>query len=370
MNAADWYLLRAPETCASPCLLVYPERIEHNIRQMIRMAGGTRQLRPHVKTHKMAEIIQMQMKHGISRFKCATIAEAELLGVCQAPDVLLAMQPVGLNLERFLNLSEAFPKTTFATIVDDAGIAKQLNSLATDRNRKVPVYMDINVGMDRTGIRPDADGFALYRQLCSLPNLDVHGFHVYDGHLRNTDPIERQAACDAAFAPVSALKDQLEAVGLEVPGIVAGGSPTFPIHARRKGVQTSPGTTLLWDERYESSFPDMPFLPAAVLLLRIISKPGKDLLCLDLGHKAIAAEMPFPRLKLLGMEDCEQLSQSEEHLVVRCPSADSHALGDVCYAIPVHICPTVAKYPKVLTVAEGKITGSWNVAARDHSIRL
>lgn len=370
MSPTPWYALKSAANCISPSLLVYPARIEYNIQLMIKMAGDPNKLRPHIKTHKMAEVIRMQMKYGIGKFKCATIAEAELLGNCKAPDTLLAMQPVAINIERFLNLIEAFPETTFSTILDDPDIARELNGKAAARDLTVPVYMDLNVGMARTGIRPDSSGAALYKGLCDLPNLQVKGLHVYDGHIRNTDLEERTKECEAAFADVTKLKIELEKAGYQVANIIAGGSPTFPIHCRKPGVEASPGTTLLWDERYASSFPDMDFQVAAVLLTRIVSKPGGKLLCLDLGHKAIAAEMPFPRLRLLGMEDCEQVSQSEEHLVIKCPAASQRNTGEACYAIPMHICPTVARYPVVLTVENGTISGSWRVAARDHRLHL
>ena len=74
-----WYMIENVEDVNSPALLVYPDRIEQNIRKMIEIAGNVNLLRPHVKTHKMAEIIRLQMKHGIHKFKCATIAETEMV---------------------------------------------------------------------------------------------------------------------------------------------------------------------------------------------------------------------------------------------------------------------------------------------------
>lgn len=76
----DWYLLHHPEKINSPSLLVYPDRIGKNISEMIRMAGSPARLVPHVKTYKMKEVVEMQMEQGIHSFKCATIAEAEMLG--------------------------------------------------------------------------------------------------------------------------------------------------------------------------------------------------------------------------------------------------------------------------------------------------
>ena len=76
--------------------------------------------------------------------------------------------------------------------------------------------------------------------------------------------------------------------------------------------------------------------------------------------------MDFPRLKLLNMKNLKQVSHSEEHLVVECNGSDEYSVGTICYAIPMHICPTVPKYEKVLTVIDGEVTGDWKVAARDH----
>ena len=79
--------------------------------------------------------------------------------------------------------------------------------------------------------------------------------------------------------------------------------------------------------------------------------------------------MEFPRLKLLNMKNFKQISHSEEHLVLECDKKDSYNVGEVCYAIPTHICPTVPKYKKVLTVVDGEVTGDWKVAARDYNIK-
>src|SRR6185436_281284 len=108
------------------------------------------------------------------------------------------------------------------------------------------------------------------------------GLHAYDGHIVHPDPAERRKACESAFDLVFALRDDLTNLGLPVPRIVAGGTPTFPIHAQRKDVECSPGTCVLWDAGYASKLPDMDFLPAALLLTRVVSRPGANQLCLDL----------------------------------------------------------------------------------------
>lgn len=370
MAGKNWYEIDNPEEIVSPSLMVYPDRIQKNIALMISMIGDVTRLRPHIKTHKTAEIIEMQMQHGIQKFKCATIAEAELLAQCGAKDILLAMQPVGANLIRFFKLITTYPNSQFSTIADNKYTIDLISKMAASKNITVSLFLDLNTGMNRTGIEPDDIAVELFTRIAKDPNLNAYGLHAYDGHIRDTDIDLRKKACDSAFQLVTNLKGKIEASGLEVKTLVAGGSPTFPIHAKRENVETSPGTTLLWDERYGTSFRDMPFLPSAVLLTRIISKPKEGIVCLDLGHKAIAPEMGFPRVKIFGLEDAEQIGQSEEHLVLHYTKSDILQIGDVFYAIPMHICPTVAKYSKVLTVEGGQISGAWKIAARDYQMKI
>ncbi|SFR38746.1 D-serine deaminase, pyridoxal phosphate-dependent [Robiginitalea myxolifaciens] len=369
-ESLPWYALNEPEKHGSPALLVYPERIRHNIRRMITLAGSPDRLRPHVKTHKTKEIVAMQLEAGIDKFKCATLSEAEMLAECGVNDILLAYQPVGPDQMRLLELFRNYPDVRFAALVDNTQVLQQLGALWAAEQRPLGIYLDLNTGMNRTGVTPGKEAAACYMAIRTYPGLEPHGFHAYDGHLRNPDPSQRQADSDQAFKAVVSLRESLEQAGYPVPVVIAGGSPSFPTHLYRESVILSPGTTLLWDARYGSSFPEMGFLPAAVLLTRIISKPAPGILCLDLGHKAIAPEMQFPRVALLGLENSTQTGQSEEHLVVAYEQAENLAIGQEVYGIPMHICPTVAKYPQLLVVENHAVTDSWKVAARDYQAHI
>ena len=365
----NWYQINNVEDIISPSLVVFPKRIEANIKLMIQIAGGTDSLRPHIKTHKIAEIINMQLNHGIRKFKCATIAEAELLAKCGAQDILLAMQPIGVNIERFFELIEQYPNSSLSTIVDNEESIIKINSAALKKELVISLWLDINNGMNRTGIIPNNEAVLIYQKIELSSNLVAKGLHVYDGHIRESDFNLRKEICDKDFDFVLELKNMIELLGIKIQTIVAGGTPTFPIHVKRDNIEVCPGTPLLWDQRYAGAFKDLKFFHAAVLVGSIVSKPSEDLICLNLGHKSVASEMDFPRLKLLNMKNLKQVSHSEEHLVVECNGSDEYSVGTICYAIPTHICPTVPKYEKVLTVIDGEVTGDWKVAARDHSTK-
>jgi len=355
------YLLKQPQNTPTPSLLLYPDLVERNIASMVSIAGGATRLRPHIKTHKCANIIKMMQQQGINKFKCATIAEAELLAETGATDIILSYQPVGPNVARLKALVEYFPNIKFATLIDNANTVKELS--AQSITQSLDVYIDLDVGMHRTGVTP---GKALsLLEAINAQKLNFKGWHVYDGHIRNSDFEERKSVCDTAYQSVEQILQQSA-----VKHVIAGGSPTFPVHALRPQVELSPGTSVLWDFRYQEVLPDLPFVPAAILLTRVISKPAGDLLCLDLGHKAVASEMAHPRVHLMDLEVVEFTNHSEEHLVVRTPQAPDFSVGDVLYAVPMHICPTSALHQEFIVVEQGTITGKWSIDARDRRINF
>ncbi len=353
------------EGVPSPSLVIFPERIRANIQLMIKVAGGPERLRPHVKTHKMAEVVALQQEQGIRKFKCATLAEMRMLLGCQVNDILLAMQPVGPVIRSLVQLSKEHPDTRFSTLVDNPQTFESIETLCDQSGAKLGIYLDINCGMDRTGIVPGEAAKRLYQRIHQSKSLTLGGLHVYDGHIRDSNIEDRAKHCRYDWGVVDAFIDSLEQSALPIPNIIAGGSPTFPVHAKREGVDLSPGTTLLWDFGYGDAFSDLPFQHAAILLTRVVSKPSGNLVCLDLGHKSVAAEMPHPRVRLLGLEDAAFVSQSEEHLVIETEKADSLSVGDVIYGIPRHICPTVALHNKVVVVSNEKVSTYWTIVARD-----
>jgi D-threonine aldolase len=369
-DKTEWFEVANVREVPSPSLLLYPERIAENIRRMIRIAGDANRLRPHLKTHKLGEVLRMQSGQGITKFKCATIAEAEMAANVGAPDVLIAYPVVGPNVERLLALSDKFPATRFSCVADNAPAVGALSKVFSRGNGTIEVLLDIDCGQHRTGIAPGEKAEELYRLIAALPGLKPGGLHVYDGHIQEPDLAARAAQCEAAFAPVKIFHSQLTNADLPVPRIVAGGTPTFPLHARHGQFECSPGTTVLWDFSYSDKFKDLDFLHAAIVLTRVVSKPEDGRLCLDVGHKAIAAENPHPRIRFLNLPDAEAVSHSEEHLVVETPRAGEFAVGDCLYGIPRHVCPTVALYSEAVVVRNGRAEGNWRITARERCLTV
>ncbi|HWJ27376.1 MAG TPA: hypothetical protein VNS32_12600, partial [Flavisolibacter sp.] len=223
----------------------------------------------------------------------------------------------------------------------------------------------------RTGIEPGDKAFILYQQIGDMKGIEPVGLHAYDGHISDQDFDQRKTKCEQAFASVEKLKSDLKRSGVNDLVVVAGGSPTFPIHIDHKEVECSPGTFVYWDASYHQSLSEQHFLPAALVISRVISKPGDNLLCLDLGHKSIAAENPLgKRVKFINSPELEFVGQSEEHLVVKYSDDHAFMIGDVLYGMPMHVCPTCALYESAIVIENHEVKGSWKTVARDRKINI
>ncbi len=357
-----WYTPINESRVITPAVLIYPERIRENIRRMISIAGSAQRLRPHVKTHKMGEVIKLQVEQGIQKFKCATLSEVEMVAENGGEDILLAYPSLGPGLERFLDLMEQYAEVKMAVTVDSHEACVELSDVAGDRGKVAAVFVDVDNGMHRTGIAPE-DAGELIDFILVNPNLTFAGLHIYDGHIHETDIAQRRVHCDADFESVLTLCDLLNDEGIEIGELACGGTPTFPVHAEDKSRTLCPGTPLFWDAGYGKTIPDLDFLPAAVIAGRVISKPANNI-CLDLGYKSIAAEMAHPRLKFQNMEVEHVVNHSEEHLVVSTSASQEILIGDLVYAIPTHVCPTIALHEQVYIVKESEVVDTWKVVAR------
>jgi len=362
------YRLTNENDIASPALIYYPDIIRENTRLAVDMAGGAARLWPHVKSHKMAELIDMQMDMGVTRFKCATISEMALTCSRGAAHVLLAYPLVGPNIARFLDTAAKYPATTCWALGDSLEALTALDSACAARGVVVNWLCDVNLGMDRTGV-PLHDLAAFCREAAArFKNLRFMGLHCYDGQNHQSALLAREEAVEDQMGRVAEARKRLREAGVETPVVIAGGSPTFPCHAAEEGVFLSPGTVFVWDWGYQENFSDLPFRPGAALLTRVISHPAPGVFTLDLGHKAIAADPAGQRGHLLEGKGAYPLFQSEEHWTWRMPKgreAERPAIGEAMYVIPTHICPTTALHRAAKLGVNGKASGEWVVAARN-----
>ena len=343
----------------SPGLLVDPQLVQANIDWILNQVDNNpARLRPHIKTHKTREVNQMLLASGIYKFKAATIAEAELLALDEAPDVLLSMQPTGSTLARFIQLQHKYPNTSFSCLLDDRVAATELAKLVTNQK----VFIDLNMGMNRTGIRPE-EAMPLIEHINQLNTLKIVGLHAYDGHIRDVDMEERKRHVERDFVGFHALTKQLD------PNLewVVGGTPSFLVHHKNPDFVCSPGTFVFFDTGYAKLYPEASIQLAVQIIGRIISKPTEHTLCMDVGHKSVAPENSIDnRVTFIDHPDWSLISQSEEHGIIEVGDSSPYQIGDLIRMYPYHICPTVALHQEI-QIANAP---AWKVLARDRKLTI
>src|SRR5437879_11404600 len=152
-------------------MIFSPELIRRNIQHAVRMAGTASRLRPHVKTHKTREIVRLELDAGITKHKCATLAEAEMLAGCGVTDVLLAYNLVGPNCGRMARLARAYPDCRFAVLADHEKALQSLSEAMASAKQTIEVLIDVDVGQHRTGIAPSDEAVTLYESIGRVPGL-------------------------------------------------------------------------------------------------------------------------------------------------------------------------------------------------------
>ncbi|MDD6247403.1 D-TA family PLP-dependent enzyme [Desulfovibrio piger] len=363
-----WDFPAEVERIPSPALICFPDIIEQNIRRMVEIAGRPDRLWVHLKTVKAPHILRLLQAAGINRFKCATYAEAEMAGENSAEYVLWAYPLVGPNIPLLLDLMHRFPKTKWFALADDPEQIRAIGCAARQAGREAGLMIDVDLGLHRTGV--SVEGLpALCRLAMETEGIRLQGIHAYDGHIHATSVEERKALVDAEHNALDPVVASLRVEGMPLTWVIWGGTPTFPCHSPYQQADLSPGTCVLHDAGYARLYPDLPFREAAMVLTRVISHPAADLFTLDLGYKGLAADADPPRARLIGYEDADSLFQNEEHWTLRVPKESlPPAIGQVLYAIPAHICPTVNLYPCYLAVQHGVVKEQWPIPARNRWI--
>ena len=355
----------------TPALVIYPEIVAANIACTLKLLGGdANRWRAHIKTAKLDYTLRLLIDRGIRNFKCATTLE--LLHVCQngAEDVLLAYPLVGANARRVVAISQQFPQVRISVLVESP------EQLPQWRGNDIGIFLDINPGMNRTGIELNAVGklVEVIRAIADA-GLQFRGLHFYDGQFGSVDEPERTLATHTGYDQLLKAVEELRRQGINVAEVITAGTPTFPCSLSYKGFQNasfvhrvSPGTVVYNDATSLAQLPvAFGYAPAALVLSRVVSRPHPGIVTCDAGHKAVSADAGVPTGVVLGHPELSPLTPSEEHLPLGVKEgALSPQIGDILYLLPRHICPTINNFDAALIVRHGEIEAVERVSARGH----
>ena len=369
MSSETDYQIQNIDEIATPALVLYPHIVQTNIRSIGNLLGGYDDLRPHIKTHKMSRVVRMEMDAGITKFKCATPKEAALLAAIGVKDIIIAYQMVGPQIDRTVELQQTHPKVDLKVIADDPGPVRDLAGACVAAKIEIGVMIDLNTGMNRTGVRPGSDSVDLAQCILGLEGVRFAGIHVYDGHVGGDGEKARIRSAEESIQRAVETRKQIEAADIPVPLMVASGTQGFDVTSKTDGVdEVSPGTWIFWDTGYGENL-EFDFKWAALVVSRVISTPGPDLITLDAGSKALAPDTPTPHFKILNLDgDPEFVRRNEEHQLLKLPASTPRPdVGDVLYLVPRHVCTTVNLWDEACVIDEsGTYIENWPIDARGH----
>lgn len=361
------YHLAESAKIVTPALLIYPDLVEANIAATIRMTSGDPdRWRPHIKTAKIPAVLHMLLAQGVHNIKCSTTLE--LLTACQVgfKDALLAFPTMGANATRTLAIAEQFPATRISVLIESS------RQLEPWRGSSIGIFLDVNPGMNRTGIHQESPLVAL--ELAREAGAQFRGLHYYDGHMSGVDSGEREAAAHVGYRKLLNLVSALEAEGIVVHEVITSGTPaapyamTFAPFADSSFIhRISPGTVVYNDLVSLQQLAGFGYRPAACVLSTVVSHPLENTVTCDAGHKSVGVDAGVPNCSVLGLEYLQPQKPSEEHLPLQSANAEGlPRIGDKLYLFPKHVCPTVNNFDQALFVRNGRIQSLENVSARGH----
>jgi D-serine deaminase-like pyridoxal phosphate-dependent protein len=363
------YKLSSVEDVMTPALLLYPEIVASNMERTLELLGGNPdRWRVHIKTAKLAYALRMLVERGVRNFKCATTLE--LLVACQSgvADILLAYPSLGANARRVREIAQHFPQARISVL------AESEEQISQWRGSRVGIFLDINPGMNRTGIEQNHTGRILKLVSAIVASgLEFRGLHYYDGQYGAVEEPERTQATHKGYDGLVGMVREIERSGVSVPEVITAGTPTFPCSLSYEGFRQarfmhriSPGTILYCDATSMAQLPqENGYRPAVLVLTRVVSQPREGMITCDAGHKAVSADAGIPTCVVVGHPELTPLSPSEEHLPMAVASSmPSPEAGEILFLLPRHVCPTVNNFDHALLVRNGEIDSMERVSAR------
>ncbi len=347
----------------TPALLVDLGLLKQNIDTMAKAFAKTKiNIRPHIKTHKCPQIAMLQIEAGAIGITCAKVSEAEVFAKAGINNILIANQITGLTkIDRLTDLARS---CELMVAVDNFQNVEELNAACEEKNIKLNILVEVNIGMDRCGVEPGIETLKLSQKVDDQPYLDFVGFQAYEGHLvLIKDPDERKQKVECDFIPLRETIDLVESNGLKVDIVSGGGTGTYDLaemHTPLTEVQV--GSYVFMDITYRPIKKEFP--SALKILSTVVSRPTPERLVTDTGLKSMSSEFGWP--ELIGVDQAKMHYLSEEHAVINLENPDIVSLkgGDLVQFTPSHVCTTVNLNNKFHMIENGFLVDVWEIAAR------
>ena len=354
----------------TPALLVDLEALEENITCMATyMRDRGKDWRPHAKGHKSPVIAKRQVAAGAIGVTVAKTSEAEVYAREGIRDILIAHCVAGeQKLQRIAELCRiADPIVCCDHFVQ----AKALSQACRSNGVTCRVLIDIDIGMNRTGLRPGPDVDDLAQAVLQLTGVKLAGVMGYEGHLLTIPDLdEKRRRITSAMAILAEAREQLMGMGVESPIVSAGGTGSFQITADCEGVtEIQAGGGIFADPFYTDTCQVTGLTPSLALMSTVVSRPMLDRAVLDCGRKSLSADHHPP--VIVGhsdgppLPDAEIAMHSAEHLTLTLgPRSRELHIGDKVLIRPGYSDLTALLHGRFYGVRDGRMVEEIPIVAR------
>lgn len=357
----------------TPVAVVDLDIMEKNIYDMARFAKSVGvQLRPHIKTHKVPEITALQLEAGALGITCAKLGEAEvMLDAIAVDDIFIANQIVGgYKIQRLFRLLGNILVSRLIVAVDSLEVAQPISDMAIQKRTKIPVLIEIDVGLKRTGVPYGEPAVKLAQELSKLDGLELVGIYTHEGHVygaKNPEQL-REISLESGTMMVETA-DMLRKSGFNVQIVSVGSTPSAKITCTIPGITEIRPGTYVFNDYYQIKLGVVKEEDCAfTILATVISTPERGRAVIDAGTKSFTSEkcsdfgvygliknMPYVRL----------VRAYEEHGILEIDTSNGNLkVGDKLEIIPNHVCPVVNLFDELIGIRNDVVETTWKVAAR------
>ncbi len=346
----------------TPALWVDLDQMEANMCALaayLKEAGVA--WRPHTKAMKVPAIAHKMLKSGAIGITCAKLSEAEVMAAAGIQDILIANQVVGpVKIARLANLRRS---ADVMVAVENIENAEEISKAAVRAGVKIRVLVEINIGMNRSGLEPGETAVEFAQQIAALPGLDLSGVMGWEGHVvKMTDLEEKRRLCTQAVQSLVCTAEMGWAAGLKMPIVSCGGSGTYQITAHIHGVtEIQAGGAVFADVAYQKW--GVPFDSALHVIATVTSRPAPWRAIIDAGRKAMNGDSAMPVAR--GMNGVKLTALYAEHGVLELE--DSGVLlkvGDKLDFITGYSDTTVLLHDQLYGVRKGLVETVWDIQGR------
>jgi D-serine deaminase-like pyridoxal phosphate-dependent protein len=347
----------------TPALLLDLEAFEHNVETMAsHILSRGLNWRPHAKAFKSPAIAHRLKAAGAMGVTVAKVSEAEVMAANGVEDILIAHLVVGAS--KAARLAALQHTTTVRATVDSPAQLPALSAAAREAGVGIGLLVDVNLGMDRTGVATPEAAVAMARAILAAPGLRFDGLMGYEGHtLLIADPDTKREAIRLAIGRLREAVRAVEGAGFACPIVSAGGTGSYQITADEPDVtELQAGGGVFACRYYTELCGVVGHRPALSVLASVVSRPAPERIILDVGQKSVSGYRTMPVVPSYPGSEVRGLSA--EHATVAIPPGTAAAIGDRVRVVPGYSDLTFVLHDRVIAHRGARVEAAWPLLGR------